>query len=151
MDLNFTLNGEFDFIALYAAILSTIITVWEWRKWKNRNKIKLQISPNMKTFPIEDGKEYILLRVSNKGETMTTITHVVAYYWPSRKDKLLKRNKITMIINEPNIPKTMQVGDTFMFQAVQNKTIEERAKEGFLYFGVVHSMSDNEVIQRLKM
>ena len=41
MDVQFSVNGNIDPIAAYAAILSTFIAVWEWLKWRSKHEIEL--------------------------------------------------------------------------------------------------------------
>ncbi len=37
MDMNFSIDGEVNLLALYAAVLSTFIAVWEVLKWRKKD------------------------------------------------------------------------------------------------------------------
>lgn len=149
--IDLTINAEIDLISAYAAILSSLIGAWEFIKWKNRNSIKLICTPNMEFFPSNDNKIYIVANVTNKGSQPTTLTHFIAYYWENRFDKLFKRNRQNFLICSETIPKVLNPGEQWMGQAEQNEDIEDKAKNGLLYIGVIHSMNDGEILQRIKI
>lgn len=151
MNVNFSMNGVIDPLAAYAAILSTLIAIWEFLKWRNRHSIRLSCNPNMEFFPTSDNKTYIIANVINTGETPTTITHFLGYYWESWFHKLFKSNTKAFIVSAVNVPAVVQPGGQWMGQVHQDENIEKMAHEGLLYIGVVHSMRKREVLQRLKI
>jgi hypothetical protein len=150
MYIQFSLNG-IDPIATYAAVLSTFIAVWEWLKWRSKHEIQLTCTPNMLFISAPDENKYIVAKVTNKGETQTTITHFLGYYWPSKWHRLFKRRKESFIIHALNVPVIVQPGEQWMGQAIQNAEIEKKATEGILYIGVIHSMGKKEVMRRVKI
>ncbi|MDB2415212.1 hypothetical protein N9W34_05520 [Rickettsiales bacterium] len=149
MAINF--SGEIDLVATYAAVLSTLIAIWEFVKWKNRNAIKLTCNPNMKFMPSSDGKSYVIANVVNSGSTATTVTHFLAYYWPSRFHKIFRKKRQEFIINCTAVPALVNPGECWMGQAHQDEKIEKMAREGILYMGIIHSMGKNEVLRRVKI
>jgi len=72
-------------------VLSTFIAVWEILKWRAKNAVSVQCTSNMVFIHSSDKKTYIIAKVVNRGDTQTTITHFLGYYWPSRVDKILKK------------------------------------------------------------
>jgi hypothetical protein len=151
MDIIFSMDGEVNLLALYAAVLSTFIAVWEILKWRARNAVLITCNSNMLFIPSPDDKKYIIVNVTNKGDTQTTITHFLGYYWPSRVDKILNRNVRAFVVNSPDVPKIIQPGEQWMGQAHQDENMEKMAKEGLLYMGIIHSMGKKEILKRVKI
>lgn len=151
MELNFTFDGSIDLVALYAAILSTIIAVWELIKWRARNRVEVRCNPNMIFMPSTDKKKYVVTNVINKGEFPTTITHLLMFYWKNRADKVFNRNRQSFIVNSDQVPKILNPGEQWMGQALQDDNVEKMASEGLLYFGIVHTMGKKEILRRVKI
>lgn len=154
MDVTFSVDGNIDLIAVYAAILSTVIGIWEFIKWRGRNAIKMMCTANMLFLPSQDKQKYIVVKVINRGDRPTTITHLLGYYWKNRFDRVLDRKKrraSAFIVNSDNVPKVIQPGEEWMGQAIQNDEMEKMATEGYLYMGIIHSMGNKEILQRVKV
>jgi hypothetical protein len=151
MELNFSFAGTIDPVALYAAILSTIIAVGEIIKWRARNRIEVKCNPNIIIVPSNDNNKYVCTNVVNKGEFPTTITHLLMFYWENRIDKMLKRKRQSFVINTNQVPKIVNPGEQWMGQALQDDKIEKMALDGYLYFGVIHSMGKKEILRRVKI
>lgn len=149
MDIYFSFDGNIDPVATYAAILSSAIAILEWIKWKGKNAVILRCNSNMILMPSSDRNKYIIATVTNTGEAQTTITHFLAYYWSSKIDKLLNRGKKAFIINARDVPAIIQPGQQWTGQVIQCQEMEKMAKNGLLYIGIIHSMSEKEVIQRV--
>lgn len=149
MEINF--SGEIDLVATYAAVLSSMIAVWEFIKWKNRNAVKVTCNPNMLFIPSSDDKKYVIAKVINQGSSPTTVTHLLFYYWPSRFHKIFKRKRQNFVVNCTTVPAVVNPGEEWMGQAHQDKNIEEMASKGLLYMGIIHSMGKNEILRRIKI
>lgn len=151
MDIIFSMDGEVNLLALYAAVLSTFIAVWEILKWHARNSVSIKCKPNMVFVPSSDDKKKIITNVTNRGDRPTTITNYLAYYWPSRVDKVFKRNMKSFIIKSDNIPMIIQPGEQWVGLSNQDEKMEKMAKEGLLYMGITHSMSEKVILKRVKV
>jgi len=151
MEMNFSLNGSIDPVAVYAAILSTAIAVWEYIKWRCRNHIEVRCSANMLFIPSTDKKKHLVANVTNKGQTATTITHFLLYYWKNRFYGFLNIKRESFFVKEDGIPKVIQPGEQWMGQALQDANIERMGSEGFLYAAIIHSMGKKEVLCRIKI
>jgi hypothetical protein len=68
---------EFDLVSAYAAILSTLITIWEFIKWRNRYAVKLSCSPDMIFIPNTKKELFVHISCINQGTSPITITNVV--------------------------------------------------------------------------
>lgn len=151
MELNFSFGGTIDPVALYAAILSTIIAVWEIIKWRARNRIEVRCNANMIHFPAANDNTYIVTTVVNKGEFPTTLTHLVMFYWENRIDRIFKKPAKTMLVNTDQVPKVVNPGEQWMGQALQDDKVEKMASEGYLYSGIIHTMGKKEILRRVKI
>ncbi len=54
----FSINGGIDPVARYAVVLSTIIAIWEFIRWRSRNAIKMTCMTSMQFFPSQDEKTF---------------------------------------------------------------------------------------------
>ena len=158
MYLNFSIGGSIDIVALYAAILSTAIAIWEWIKWQSRHTVSLSCHPNMEFYPSDNEQAYVIATVVNKGVTQIIVTHFFLYFWKNRIDYVLKRNKRIMHINGTipgtfygTVPSPLQPGEIWRGQCIQNTELERMAREGFLYMGICHSMSSKEILKRVRI
>jgi hypothetical protein len=151
MKFNFTIDSSIDLVATYAAILSTIIAIWEFLKWKNRNAVSFTCHPSMEFFPSVDGKTYTVVKFINKGQTQTTITHLVLYYWDRWYYRFLKKKWKNFIVREDSVPSTVQPGAIWRGFILQNDSLEKMAENGYLHVAVFHSMSQNDVKQRVRI
>lgn len=151
MNIDFSFSGQVDIVASYAAILSTLIALWEFIKWLKKHDVLVKCSPNMVFMPSADKKKYVNIVVTNKGATQTTITHCLMYYWKNRFDKIFNRNRQSFIINEQSLPRVIQPGEQWMGQAIQDEKVEKMAQAGILYMGIMHSMKKKEILNRIKI
>lgn len=150
MEANIIFEGKIDLVAVYAALLSTAITIWEFIKWRHRNRIDLHCTPNMIIVPSSNpGQKYINFVVTNKGDKPTTLTHVLGYYWPTWFDKLRNNERKAFIVKCDKVPCIVNPGERWSYQAIQDKYIEKLAQDGLLYLGVSHSMAKKEVLRRI--
>jgi hypothetical protein len=93
-DCAVTFAAKIDPIAIYAAVLSTIVFIWNvfvW--WGTGPLLKVSASSNMKMFGpgARDNSSYLLANVGNVGTQQTTITHVIGFAYRNRWDRV--RNK----------------------------------------------------------
>ena len=149
MEINF--SGNIDLVATCAAVLSTLIAIWEFIKWKNRNAIKFTCNPNMLFIPSSNNEKYVIAKVINQGSTATTVTHLFMYYWPSYFHKIFRKKRQSFIVNCTTVPALVNPGEEWMGQALQDESIEKMASEGILCMGIIHSMGKNEILRRIKI
>ena len=151
MNIDFSISENLDPIALYAAILSTIIAIWEYIKWRARNCIEVKCNTNMLFIPSKDKNKYIVANVTNKGQTATTITHFALYYWKNRFDKFFNQAQQSFIVNTDQVPQVIQPGEQWMAQVIQSEELVSMATEGCLYAVIIHSMGKKEILCRIKI
>lgn len=70
-------------IAVYAAVVATLVLFWDIFKWKRSGpRILLEVSPNMNIHGdhrIPEDVQHISIRAINKGDGPTSITHLGFY------------------------------------------------------------------------
>jgi hypothetical protein len=172
MQYTVDLVWKVDPVALYAAVLSTLIFCWELWKWYRRGpKLRGFVSSNMKIRdgamvssnmkfhggPIKDDNTYLAFKVWNIGTEPTTISLVVLQGYKSWWRRLMKSQKPDfqapqMVRGFPDpIPYELGVGKEFMTSGRQSEEIEERTREYRLYCAVYHSFGNNRpLLLRIK-
>jgi hypothetical protein len=95
----------------------------------------------------------LIADVVNHGDRPTTITHLVFVYYRNMWNRLRNRADQNMAILLPNtrqpIPFELRPGSSWSGFAIQDhqtmekhsKTLEEMAREGYLFCGIYHSHS----------
>jgi hypothetical protein len=143
-------------IAIYAAVLSTIVFVWNvfvW--WRTGPRLKVSASSNMKMFGpgVSDDSTYIVTNVSNVGTQQTTITHVVGFVYRNRWARFRNKRSETFVVNHTMpaypLPYVLPAGQTFMSMALQDEAVEKRSRDGLLYVGIIHSFRARPVLARV--
>jgi hypothetical protein len=151
-----------EIVAWWGAILATIVFVWDIIKWRLAGpKLRLTIRSSMKTvnMPEYEGKTLLIAEVVNYGDRPTTITHVVFFYYRNMWNRLRKHADQKSVALLPNprqtIPFELRPGNSWSGFAIQdqsvenNKTLEERAREGYLVCGIYHTHSTRPLKRRV--
>jgi len=132
-------NNIIMFIALYGALISTIVLLWDIYKWKNSGpKIIGKIKTNM--IGIDDLKykneNLILVTISNIGDKPTTVTSLTLSFYNSAISKILKISKNHYWVETPSYsnptPYLLRSGSEWTGIVVQNEKFEKLSKTGIL-------------------
>jgi hypothetical protein len=149
-----TFASKFDPVAVYAAIVSTVVLFWQIFVWFRAGpRLKLSASPNMLMSP-SDGKTYIVANVRNIGTQQTTITHVLIYAYPNWWARFRENPSLTAIVPHTlpaaySIPFVIDVGHTFLTMIVQVQELEKRSRDELLFIGIIHSFRDKPLLARV--
>ena len=134
-----------DIIAVYAAIVATAVFVWDIYKWI-RSGARLYLSTFTEVYQSQTKDRYIRVIVTNRGEVPTTIDgSSFLYYrdWLSRAKSLLLLiwGKPDNIFPQKNttLPYVLKPGDVWRGLTVLDREMEERAKQGLLFFALYAS------------
>ena len=111
MGVDFTINGSLDLVAVYAAVLSTIILIWEIVKWKSRNSVDVNCCMNMILIPRGNDEKYIRVEAVNKGQTKTVIKSVGFYYWDKCHHRFSKKKWKNFIARQDELPLVLEPGE----------------------------------------
>ena len=81
MQFTFTLADKIDPVAVYAALVATMVFAWNVYVWRNSGP-RLNVTANMNMLVIggsadEEKKFFLIVRGTNVGSKKTTITNVV--------------------------------------------------------------------------
>jgi hypothetical protein len=152
-----TFAAKIDPIAIYAAVLSTIVFIWNafvW--WGTGPLLKVSASSDMKMFGpgARDNSSYIVANVSNVGTQQTTITHVIGFAYRNRWDRIRNKPSEAFVVNHGMpaypLPYVLQAGQTFMSMALQTEKVEKLSRDGLLYVGIIHSFRHRPVLARVR-
>ena len=130
-------------IALYGALISTLVFIWDIYKWKNSGpKIIGSIQANMIGIntPEYENDNLVLVNISNIGDKTTTITNLSLYYFKSHLLRFLKKPKKNMWIGNPSpsqpIPYILKPGSQWSGIFRQTDDILNFSKDGILICSV---------------
>ena len=147
-------------IAIYGAVVSTLVLIWDIYKWKNKGpKIIGRIMSDMigLNSPEYKDKKLTLVNVTNTGDNPTTITHLSLKFYKSKIKKLFKKSTQTMLIGTPSIsypiPHVLKPGLEWQGIIIQNDDFEKMSKQGILVCSVHFSHTNkttNFIVRRIK-
>ncbi len=125
------------YIAIYGAILSTSIFIWEVYKEKKKNHIKVDFQTNgvilligTERCRLQDKYEYLVATVINKGSSPTTITRWGAYCFENWYEKYFNK-KIQRVFfwlhndDDNSMPKRLDCGEYAIFTVKRTSEFEE--------------------------
>lgn len=148
------------FVAWWGAIVATLVFLWDIYKWvKSGASVVVSAQPDMQTFggltQNLEGTNYVVVEAINKGNKKTTITHSVAYYYSSFIGRLLKKRTKTFFVANTGLaqplPYVLEPGERWLGIMQQNEDLEDMAKQGYLYCGIIHSLKKKAVLQRVRI
>lgn len=153
MDFSITLADKIDPVAMYAALVATLVLLWDILKWwRSGTRLRISANSDMETvgYIHGDGKTYILVNVTNTGSAPTTITHLVGYVYKTKLHRWFRRNPNRSFFVSNNevspIPFKLEPGAQFTGMIQQTDDIVEWSKSSNLYVGVYHSMRKTRVL-----
>jgi hypothetical protein len=136
-------------IALYAAIVATIVLLWDIYKWRTDGpSLRGSAKTDMIDLDDDDRIPFIYLTVNNVGTAPTTITLVLLYAYANWFQYLRGRPCHEAIVNHAlaqTIPYKLEPGERFMSRVLQKeKRLEEWSRKYRLYMGVQHTMQGRQ-------
>ncbi|MFC1655278.1 hypothetical protein ACFL3C_00225 [Patescibacteria group bacterium] len=126
------------YIAIYGAILSTIVLIWNIIKYyldKGRMELNCMLG-NIVGYRVNDKKLYLTYTVTNKGNKPITITHAGGIY----------ENKQNFLVNATEIPKKLEHGEYVTIKTPDLENLKDIKK---LY--VVNSLGQYCYLKRKKI
>lgn len=141
-----------DAVAVYGAVVATIVLLWDGVKWyaDHQAKLDVHLSTGMRSFNIPEleGKELMVLRAINMSNRATTITHMTMQLYPSWWSYKRRRPSKSWIVvdhlpNQP-LPYVLEPGKIWTGTGLQTEDILEMAK-GRLYVELIHALAKNPI------
>lgn len=146
-------------IAIYAAVVATFTLLWDWWKWLHAGPqldVTVQSGMKMLNDPQFADKWLMVMRATNRGDRPTTLTHFTVHKYDSRWKFMRRRSSYDAIVNTwgqgvQTTPHVLQPGAVWTGVATQTADIEQMARDGLVYLGLVHSHSKKPILRRVKL
>jgi hypothetical protein len=126
-------------VAWWGAILSTIILAWDIYKWRTSGtRLRMNVQTGMEScnIPEYEGKQLVLVNVSNYGNQPTTITCLGFRFYPNLLSKIRSKNTNAFIVPHPNttqpIPFELKQGSLWNGIVEQTPDLVNMANSGYL-------------------
>lgn len=141
-----------DPVAVYGAVVATIVLLWDGVKWyaDHQAKLDVHLSTGMRSFNIPEleGKELMVLRAINMSNRATTITHMTMQLYPSWLAYIRRRPSQSWIVvdhlpNQP-LPYVLEPGKIWTGTGLQTEDMPEMAK-GRLYVELIHALAKKPI------
>ena len=145
-------------IAVYAAIVATAVAIWDVVKWKMQGpNLQVEVQSGMKIYGgrVPDEREFIVMRVTNRGDRPTTITNMgyLLYRddfvaWWSRKS-----NTFAAIVPSPSdaqpLPFVLAPGVQWVGMGEQDAELSQMSRSGCLMGAVYHSHTNKPIMRQI--
>jgi hypothetical protein len=146
--------GFKDSIAIYAAVLSTIVFCWQvFIYLRNGPRLRVTAAAGMRVFgPVPDQGEYLAITATNVGNAATTITHVVVMGYDPAWGRLRgpKEKYVLGRSTADHAPHPLAPGAGFLATYPHDPEIVRLSREFKLYAGVVDAVSGKETVKRVQ-
>jgi hypothetical protein len=137
-------------IAIWGAVLSTALGVWDFYKWKSSGpKLRITATGPMISSDKSDRSKYLSVRVTNVGTAATTLTGITYRYFKT-KPKTWKKAKadelgILNLLHKRTsaVPHKLEPGDEWTHIFILTASVEEKARNGYFYLEAVDSVTEN--------
>jgi hypothetical protein len=151
-----------DPVAIYAAVVATIVLLWDIYKWWHSERLKLDgfVSPDMTTFgsattPDTEGKTFSTIRVQNRGSVPCVIQLVMLVAYKNLFPQLRGKPSLKAVVDHssifgPRLPCRLEKGQEFSSAVIQDEEFEKMSREQRLFMGVTHTMSSKPFLVRVK-
>ncbi len=145
-------------IAIYAAVLSSIVFLWDIFKWRSAGPkllfIVLSGMKNANSLRLQD-KTVITATVSNTGDRPTTITTMGFIHYSSWWSYIRKKPDRAMVVVHPNeydrLPVVLKLGEIWRGFNEQDSEMVEMAAKGRLYCYISLSHTVELVKRRVRI
>jgi len=144
-----------DIAAWWGAALASLVFGWDIYKWKTSgSRLAVKAVPNMQLVGDPDRKKSIFVEVVNRGDKLTTITHMAFYSYSSFWHRLFRRRKSQGLVPNPGggagLPFELDPGKRWTGMVDQQSVLSE-SKGGMVFVAIIHSGSRREVLRRLSL
>jgi len=135
-------SDQIDLIAIYAAIVATLVFLWDIIKWWRKGaRLHMRCNTNMIIVPSDSSEKYIIVNIANNGDLPTTIQSMSYMNYSSKWPIIRKRDNTAFLVNETSLPHILRPGEYWQGMSVQDEKLEKLAKKGCLFCEVHHSGS----------
>ena len=150
------MKGEIEPVAMYGAIVATIVLIWDGVKWyaDQQAKLDVHLATGMRSFNIPhlEGKVLMVLRATNMSSRATTITHMTMQLYPSWwtyvRHKPIKSWIVTDFLPSQPLPYVLEPGKIWTGTGLQTDDIPGLAK-GRLCVELIHALAKKPIRRRV--
>lgn len=145
-----------DWIAGYAAIVATVVGVWQiYKEATEGARLRVTVQAGMKTFggSPKDANTYVAVNVTNVGTGPTSITHLVLTTYPSWWAFWWRKPDATSLVPNPTpmqIPEHLEPGKFSIGLIIENDDLYRLAEGKLVAVTVTHTMSNRSVRQLVR-
>ncbi len=148
-------NAWSNWATVYAAIVATGALFLELRRWLESGA-KLQISYMLDgiTLPRTDDEKYVVVYVTNRGDSATTITHFVFKVYPTWWSRLRRKPIQTFVVVRPATaqptPHLLAPGTQWVGMGKQDETLNGLIDKGSLWVEIYATHADRPTSVHLR-
>lgn len=149
-----------DWVALYAAIVATLVFVWDIVKFvRSGPKVKVKMAPN--SVLIGNGnfseEKYIRFQIDNIGDRDTTIQSVTGVVYNNWFKKLIGSPKKDghffvpgfLHTGDKDIPQIIKVGETWSGCVLQEGKLVELTQQNIVMINIHGNFSSKPILKKL--
>ena len=145
-------------IAVYAAVVATAVAIWDVVKWKMQGpRLEVVAQSGIRLYGAgqADDRDYIVLRVTNRGDRPTTLTNMGYLCYRNDFAARWSRNSSTFAAIVPNpsdaqpLPFVLAPGVQWVGMGIQDGEISRMARSGCLMCALYHSHTNTPVVRRV--
>jgi hypothetical protein len=143
-----------DIAAWWGAALASIVLAWDIYKWMTSGpRLVLNAKPNFQMVGDTSEKKHVFVEVVNRGDQLTTLTHLAFYNYKTIIHRILRRrHNHVVIIPMPSgqgLPFELDPGKRWVGVVEQDELFSHH-KDGLIFAVIVHSGSNRDSICRVK-
>ena len=133
-----------DIAAWWGAGLATLVLVWDIYKWKTAGaRLTVKVVPGMQMAGDPTEKLHILVEAVNRGDRLTTLTHLAVYQYASAFDRARGKRKASLLVPKPggnDLPYELEPGKRWTGLMDQSALIKQLdGATEYLSVAIVHS------------
>jgi hypothetical protein len=142
-----------DIAAWWGAGIATIVLGWDIYKWVTTGvRLVVKAQPNMQESGDSSETKKILVEVVNRGDKLTTLTHLAFYSYKTAFHRLARRSSSVGFVAHPGgigLPFELEPGKVWLGLVNQN-TVFSQHKDKYIFAVIIHSGSNKELLCRVR-
>jgi hypothetical protein len=131
---------------LYAVCLSSFLAFLEL---KRRHAVHVSYFIGKKPFFSPKNNLSLLVTVTNRGLSKTTIEALHFKHWKNQTSYLFRKKPVHFFVKLNELPKSIDPGNRWQAELILDQEKEEFFKNGITHICVKHSMANKPVIKRV--
>jgi hypothetical protein len=143
-----------DIAAWWGAGIATIVLVWDIYKWATSGaRLVIRTQPNMQEAGDQSEAKNVLIEVVNRGDKLTTLTHLAFYNYKTIFHRLVRRRHphagVVPRPGGPGLPFELEPGKRWV-GLVEQEAVFDQHKDGLVFAVIAHSGSSREQLHPVR-